>query len=81
MPPQDRALVKDVDPESMSMNLKEGGRCVVNRDKDLTAVDFDSNVSLAEKEVVVLSIATVDFGGNVSLAEKEVAVLSTTVKI
>ncbi|RRT65051.1 hypothetical protein B296_00040728 [Ensete ventricosum] len=53
MPPQDRAPIKDVDLEMMSMNLKEGGCCVVNRDKDLTAVDFGGDVSLAEKEVAV----------------------------
>ncbi|RWW63293.1 hypothetical protein BHE74_00029539 [Ensete ventricosum] len=41
----------------ISMNLKEGGRCVVNRDEDLTVVDFDGDVSLAEKEAAVLSTA------------------------
>ncbi|RRT66360.1 hypothetical protein B296_00021884 [Ensete ventricosum] len=34
----------------MSMNLKDGGRCVVNCGEDVTAVDFDGDVSLAEKE-------------------------------
>ncbi|RZS15088.1 hypothetical protein BHM03_00046878 [Ensete ventricosum] len=55
MPPQDRAPVKDADLESMSMNLKEGGRCIVNRDEDMVAIDFDGDVSLAEKEATVLS--------------------------
>ncbi|RWW34607.1 hypothetical protein GW17_00000621 [Ensete ventricosum] len=54
MPTQGRALVKDVDLEPMSMNLKEGDRYVVNRDEDLTAVDFDGDVSLAEKEQSIL---------------------------
>ncbi|RWW01480.1 hypothetical protein GW17_00035480 [Ensete ventricosum] len=35
----------------MSMNLKEGGHCVINRGEDLTAIDFDGNVSLVEKLV------------------------------
>ncbi|RWW09875.1 hypothetical protein GW17_00026612 [Ensete ventricosum] len=74
MPPQDRAPVKDADLESMSMNLKEGGHYVVNHDEDLMAVDFGDNVSLAEKEAVVLSTMEVDFGNNVSLAEKEATV-------
>ncbi|RRT61846.1 hypothetical protein B296_00038360 [Ensete ventricosum] len=81
MPPQDRAAVKDADLELMSMNLKEGGRYVVNCNEDLTAVDFRGNVSLAEKEAAVLSTAMVDFDNNVSLAKKEAAMLSTTVKI
>ncbi|RWW46417.1 hypothetical protein BHE74_00047655 [Ensete ventricosum] len=34
----------------MSMNLKDRGRCVVNCGEDVTAVDFDGDVSLAEKE-------------------------------
>ncbi|RWV82380.1 hypothetical protein GW17_00056125 [Ensete ventricosum] len=55
MPPQDRAPVKDADLEMMSMNLKEGGRCVVNRDEDMVAIDFDGDVSLAEKEATVLA--------------------------
>ncbi|RZR70742.1 hypothetical protein BHM03_00001253 [Ensete ventricosum] len=55
MPPQDRVPVKDANLEMMSMNLKEGGYCVVNRDEDLTAVDFESDVSLVEKEAAVLS--------------------------
>ncbi|RWW43952.1 hypothetical protein BHE74_00050333 [Ensete ventricosum] len=55
MPPQDRVLVKDANIEMISMNLKEGGCCVVNRDEDLTAVDFESDVSLVEKEAAVLS--------------------------
>ncbi|RRT42602.1 hypothetical protein B296_00021141 [Ensete ventricosum] len=41
--------------EPMTMNLKEGSRCVVNRGEDLTMIDFDDDVSLAEKKVVVLS--------------------------
>ncbi|RWW50925.1 hypothetical protein BHE74_00042769 [Ensete ventricosum] len=55
MPQQDRAPVKDADIELMSMNLKEGGRCVVNHNEDLTTVDFGGNVSLAEKEATVLA--------------------------
>ncbi|RRT73944.1 hypothetical protein B296_00007266 [Ensete ventricosum] len=35
----------------MSMNLNEGGHYVINCSEDLTAIDFDSNVSLAEKLV------------------------------
>ncbi|RRT42772.1 hypothetical protein B296_00018656 [Ensete ventricosum] len=50
MPPQDRAPIKDVDLESMSMNLKEGGRCVVNRGEGLMTIDFGGHVSLAEKK-------------------------------
>ncbi|RWW48949.1 hypothetical protein BHE74_00044962 [Ensete ventricosum] len=46
---------KDADLEPMTMNLKEGSRCVVNRGEDLTMIDFDDDVSLAEKKVVVLS--------------------------
>ncbi|RWW54212.1 hypothetical protein BHE74_00039216 [Ensete ventricosum] len=41
----------------MTMNLKERSRYVVNRGKYLTTVDFDGDVSLAEKEAVVLSTA------------------------
>ncbi|RWW10779.1 hypothetical protein GW17_00025664 [Ensete ventricosum] len=33
------------------MNLKEGARCVVNHDENLTVIDFDGDVSLAEKLV------------------------------
>ncbi|RWV82811.1 hypothetical protein GW17_00055655 [Ensete ventricosum] len=44
----------DVDFEPMIMNLKKGSRCVINRDEDLTMVDFDSDVSLAEKELTIL---------------------------
>ncbi|RWV93655.1 hypothetical protein BHE74_00015478 [Ensete ventricosum] len=54
MPSQDQAHVKDVDLEIISMNLKEGGRCVVNCGEDLTAVDFGSDVSLVEKEQTIL---------------------------
>ncbi|RWV87129.1 hypothetical protein GW17_00050911 [Ensete ventricosum] len=68
----------------MTMNLKEGSRCAVNHNEDLTAIDFDDDVSLAEKEVIMLSTAegdryvvnhdecltVVDFGGSVILAEK-----------
>ncbi|RWV77073.1 hypothetical protein GW17_00062154 [Ensete ventricosum] len=43
--------------EMMSMNLKEGGLCVVNRDEDLTAADFSGDVHLAKKESAVLLIA------------------------
>ncbi|RRT37873.1 hypothetical protein B296_00058076 [Ensete ventricosum] len=50
MLPQNRAPIKDADLEPMSMNLKEGGYSIVNRGEDLTTVDFDSDVSLAEKE-------------------------------
>ncbi|RWW17406.1 hypothetical protein GW17_00018662 [Ensete ventricosum] len=39
----------------MTMNLKKRSH-VVNYDEDLTTVDFESDVNLAEKEVVVLSI-------------------------
>ncbi|RWW55933.1 hypothetical protein BHE74_00037410 [Ensete ventricosum] len=35
----------------MSMNLIEEGCCVVNRDEDLTVIDFRDDVSLAEKLV------------------------------
>ncbi|RWV96670.1 hypothetical protein GW17_00040598 [Ensete ventricosum] len=35
----------------MSKNLKEEGRCVVNRGEDMTTIDFGDNVSLAEKLV------------------------------
>ncbi|RWW87698.1 hypothetical protein BHE74_00003455 [Ensete ventricosum] len=38
----------------MTMNLKEGSRCVVNYGEDLTTVDFDDDVSLAEKEQTIL---------------------------
>ncbi|RWW61152.1 hypothetical protein BHE74_00031802 [Ensete ventricosum] len=41
----------------MTMNLKEGSRCAVNHNEDLTAIDFDDDVSLAEKEVIMLSTA------------------------
>ncbi|RRT75128.1 hypothetical protein B296_00002388 [Ensete ventricosum] len=50
MPPQDQAPVKDADLEQMPMNLKEGYHYVVNHGEGLTAVDFGSHVSLAEKE-------------------------------
>ncbi|RWW33876.1 hypothetical protein GW17_00001381 [Ensete ventricosum] len=50
MPSQDRAPVKDVDLEPMSMNMKEGDHCVVNHGEDVTTIDFGSDVSLAEKE-------------------------------
>ncbi|RRT54058.1 hypothetical protein B296_00041973 [Ensete ventricosum] len=64
----------------MIMNLKQGSRYVVNRNEDLTTIDFDGDVSLTKKEVVVLSITmkiltTVDFDGNGSLAEKEQMIL------
>ncbi|RWV86114.1 hypothetical protein GW17_00052025 [Ensete ventricosum] len=64
----------------MTMNLKEGSRCVVNRNEDLATIDLDGDVSLAEKEVVVLSttvmiLTVVDFDGNGSLAEKEQTIL------
>ncbi|RWW61127.1 hypothetical protein BHE74_00031832 [Ensete ventricosum] len=42
---------KDVDLESMSMNLKEEGCCVVNRSEDLMAIEFGGDVSLAENLV------------------------------
>ncbi|RWW62933.1 hypothetical protein BHE74_00029912 [Ensete ventricosum] len=35
MPSQDRAPIKDADLEPMSMNLKKGGRCVVNHGEDV----------------------------------------------
>ncbi|RWW79563.1 hypothetical protein BHE74_00012137 [Ensete ventricosum] len=35
----------------MSMNMKEEGRCVVNRGKDLMVIDFSGDVSLAKKLV------------------------------
>ncbi|RWW07762.1 hypothetical protein GW17_00028839 [Ensete ventricosum] len=38
----------------MTMNLKEGNRYVVNYDEDLMAVNFDGDVSLAEKEQTIL---------------------------
>ncbi|RWW56318.1 hypothetical protein BHE74_00036976 [Ensete ventricosum] len=38
----------------MTMNLKEGIRRVVNYGEDLTVVDFDGDVSLAEKEQTIL---------------------------
>ncbi|RWW55198.1 hypothetical protein BHE74_00038182 [Ensete ventricosum] len=50
MPSQDRAPVKDVDLEPMSMNMKEEDHCVVNHGEDVTTIDFGSDVSLAEKE-------------------------------
>ncbi|RRT65655.1 hypothetical protein B296_00011419 [Ensete ventricosum] len=50
MPPQDQTPMKDTDLEHMSMNLKEGDRCVVNHGEGLMAVNFDSHVSLVEKE-------------------------------
>ncbi|RWV80233.1 hypothetical protein GW17_00058531 [Ensete ventricosum] len=64
----------------MIMNLKERSHCVVNRNEDLTTIDFDGDVSLTEKEAVVLSITvkiltTIDFDGNGSLAEKEQTIL------
>ncbi|RRT77728.1 hypothetical protein B296_00008256 [Ensete ventricosum] len=49
--------IVDVVLKPMTMNLKEGSRYVVNRDEDLMTVDFDGDVSLDEKEVIVLSIA------------------------
>ncbi|RWV77635.1 hypothetical protein GW17_00061510 [Ensete ventricosum] len=51
MPPQDQAPMKDTDLELMSMNLKEGDRCVVNRNESMTTVDFSGDVSLVEKLV------------------------------
>ncbi|RWW75913.1 hypothetical protein BHE74_00016006 [Ensete ventricosum] len=42
----------------MSMNLKEEGRYVVNRGEDLTVIDFDGDVSLAEKLVRHRACAT-----------------------
>ncbi|RZS00752.1 hypothetical protein BHM03_00030520 [Ensete ventricosum] len=64
----------------MIMNLKDGSRYIINRNEDLTAIDFDDDVSLAEKEAVVLSTAvkiltTVDFDDNDSLVEKEQMIL------
>ncbi|RZS27098.1 hypothetical protein BHM03_00060529 [Ensete ventricosum] len=50
MPPQDQAHVKNVDLELMPMNLKEEDCYVINHGENLTAVDFDSYVSLIEKE-------------------------------
>ncbi|RZR74471.1 hypothetical protein BHM03_00037283 [Ensete ventricosum] len=41
----------------MTMNLKEGSHCVVNRGEDLTAIDFNGDVSLVETKVIVLSTA------------------------
>ncbi|RZS09175.1 hypothetical protein BHM03_00040226 [Ensete ventricosum] len=70
----------------MTTNLKEVFCFVVNRDKDMMTIDFDDDVSLAEKEAVVLSTAlrrdryivnrgeglmAVDFDDHVSLTEKE----------
>ncbi|RWW08054.1 hypothetical protein GW17_00028531 [Ensete ventricosum] len=43
--------MKDVDLETISMNLKEEGRYVVNRGEDLTTIDFGDDISLAEKLV------------------------------
>ncbi|RZS28703.1 hypothetical protein BHM03_00062337 [Ensete ventricosum] len=40
----------------MITNLNERDRCVVNRDEDLTTVDFDGDVNLVEKEAVVLTL-------------------------
>ncbi|RWW61255.1 hypothetical protein BHE74_00031709 [Ensete ventricosum] len=75
----------------MTTNLKEVFCFVVNRDKDLMTIDFDDDVSLAEKEVIVLSIAlrrdryivnrgeglmAVDFDDHVSLTEKEGACMA-----
>ncbi|RRT69087.1 hypothetical protein B296_00035007 [Ensete ventricosum] len=45
-----RGRACDVDIELMSINMKEGYHCVVNYGEDVTTVDFDSDVSLAEKE-------------------------------
>ncbi|RWV81696.1 hypothetical protein GW17_00056867 [Ensete ventricosum] len=42
------------------MNLKEGSCCVVNRGEDQTTIDFDGDINLVEKEVVVLSTAAVE---------------------
>ncbi|RZR82547.1 hypothetical protein BHM03_00008996 [Ensete ventricosum] len=42
----------------MSMNLKEEGRYVVNRGEDLMVIDFDGDVSLAEKLVRHRACAT-----------------------
>ncbi|RRT38042.1 hypothetical protein B296_00033254 [Ensete ventricosum] len=69
----------------MTMNLKEGSCCVVNRNEDLIAIDFDGDVSLAEKEAFVLSttvkiLTVVDFDGNGSLAEKEQTILLEQVR-
>ncbi|RZS13847.1 hypothetical protein BHM03_00045483 [Ensete ventricosum] len=36
----------------MTMNLNEESRYVVNRDEDLTVVDSDGDVSLAEKKAI-----------------------------
>ncbi|RRT83013.1 hypothetical protein B296_00018115 [Ensete ventricosum] len=47
----------------MTMNLKEGSRCGVNRDEDLTTVDFDGDVSLAEKETIIRLEATAAAAG------------------
>ncbi|RWW88669.1 hypothetical protein BHE74_00002446 [Ensete ventricosum] len=60
----------------MTMNLKDGSRCIINRNEDLIAIDFDDDVSLAENEVVVLSTAvkiltSVDFDGNGSSSGRE----------
>ncbi|RRT58064.1 hypothetical protein B296_00023822 [Ensete ventricosum] len=57
----------------MIINLKEGSRCAVNHNEDLTAIDFNGDASLAEKEAVVLStvvkiLMTIDFDGDVEIA-------------
>ncbi|RWV87272.1 hypothetical protein BHE74_00021656 [Ensete ventricosum] len=44
----------------MAMNLKEGSHYVVNRDEDLMAVDFDDDVSLAEKEAIKKDLNIID---------------------
>ncbi|RZS28755.1 hypothetical protein BHM03_00062393 [Ensete ventricosum] len=37
--------------------MKKGSRCVINRNEDLMAIDFNNDIVLVEKEIVVLSIA------------------------
>ncbi|RRT49198.1 hypothetical protein B296_00025676 [Ensete ventricosum] len=65
----------------MTMNLKEGSRCAANRNEDLTAIDFDDDVSLAETEVIMLSTAmkiltSIDFEGDVNLKEGDCYVVN-----
>ncbi|RWW50037.1 hypothetical protein BHE74_00043734 [Ensete ventricosum] len=67
MLPQNRAPIKDVDLEPMSINLKEGGYSVINRGEDLTTVDFGSDVSLAEKEQTNLLEPMDDYVGAISV--------------
>ncbi|RWW46099.1 hypothetical protein BHE74_00047995 [Ensete ventricosum] len=62
MPPQDQALVKDANLEQMPMNLKEGGRYVVNHGEGLAAVNFSGHVSLVEKEGAGMAERRSDMG-------------------